>query len=110
MRVAVCLGSSDAASLSCYEMGKKIQKRYLSVVDRDHLEAPDCGAEVCQRQAGLQHLCSHRGGGERDALLHSSSWIQWEHPTGMQIEHLQNVKVVPHLGFVYTQLIRLEFK
>lgn len=60
------------------------KKQDLSSVDNDHLEASDRGVDICEWQAGLQHLCSHHAGDEGDFLLHSSSWTQWGHPARRQ--------------------------
>lgn len=81
MRVAVCLGSSNVKLhiVGTLYNKQKTWNKALSFVDNDHFEASDCGGGVCQRQAGLQHLCSHHAGDESDAMLHFSSRIQWEH-------------------------------
>lgn len=62
----------------------------LSTFDGDHLEASDSGVDVCEGQAGLKHFHSHHRRDEGDALLHSSTRLQREHPAGRKDGLTQN--------------------
>lgn len=83
---------------------KKGKKKDLSSVDKDHPKSLYCGVDVWQWQATPQHPRSQHAGDESEALLHFSSWTQWQHPAG---RHREDTKEFTNCGSSTTIVVLL---